>query len=75
MLLASGKLDTLGQTLAKLVYWLPLIQMIFGQYHIPGPALIVPAFASFLLMRILKTAGDRETASDHPSPVVFPASR
>jgi uncharacterized membrane protein len=75
MLLASGKLDTLGQTLAKLVFWLPLIQMILGQYHIPGPALIVPAFAGFLLMRILKPAGDRETASDRPSPVASPASR
>ncbi len=75
MLLASGKLDTLGQTLAKLVYWLPLIQMIFGQYHIPGPALIVPAFAGFLLMRVLKPAGGRETASGRHSPVVFKASR
>ena len=75
MLLASGKLDTLGQTLAKLVYWLPLIQMIFGQYHVPGPALILPAFAGFLLVRILKPAGDRETASGRPSPAGFPASR
>ena len=75
MLLASGKLDTLGQTLAKLVYWLPLIQMIFGQYHIPGPALIVPAFAGFLLMRIFNPAGDHEMASGRPSPVASPASR
>jgi hypothetical protein len=59
MLLASGRLDTTGQTLAKLVYWLPLIQMISGQYHVPGPALILPAFAAFLLMRILKPAADR----------------
>jgi hypothetical protein len=75
MLLASGKLDTLGQTLAKLVYWLPLIQMIFGQYHIPGPALILPAFAGFLLTRILNPAAGRKPASDQPSPVVFKASR
>jgi hypothetical protein len=60
MLLAGGRLDKTGQTLAKLVYWLPLIQMIFGQYHIPGPALILPAFAAFLLMRILKSTADRE---------------
>ena len=60
MLLAGGRLDTTGQTLAKLVYWLPLIQMIFGQYHLPGPALILPAFAAFLLMRVLKPSADRE---------------
>jgi hypothetical protein len=59
MLLARGRLNTTGQTLAKLVYWLPLIQMIFGQYHVPGPALILPAFAAFLLMRVLKPAADR----------------
>ena len=59
MLLARGKLDTTGQTLAKLVYWLPLIQMIFGQYHLPGPAFILPAFAAFLLMRVLKPSADR----------------
>jgi len=69
MLLATGKLDRgrldkTGQTIAKLVYWLPLIQMIFGQYHIPGPALIPPAFAIFLLMRVWQPASEREMIPD-----------
>lgn len=52
MLLASGKLDGRGQTLAKLMYWLPLIQIVVGQFHVPGPALIPPAFAIYALMRL-----------------------
>jgi len=52
MLLASGKLDARGQILAKLIYWLPLIQIAGGQFHIPGPALIPPAFALYVLMRL-----------------------
>jgi hypothetical protein len=59
MLLANGKLDMRGQTLAKLVYWLPLIQIGLGQFHIPGPALIPAAFAAFLVTR-LNPAGDRQ---------------
>jgi Glycosyltransferase family 87 len=57
MLLASGKLDTRGQVLAKLTFWLPLIQIGLGQFHIPGPALIPAAFAIHLG---LATAGDRD---------------
>ena len=48
----SGTLDRRGQVLAKLVYWLPLIQMALGTGHIPGPALIPPAFAPYALMRL-----------------------
>ena len=59
MLLASGKLDAQGRTLAKLVYWLPLIQIAFGTYHVPGAALIPPAFAAYLLLRLIG-AGDRD---------------
>ena len=62
--LDRGRLDKTGQTIAKLVYWLPLIQMIFGQYHIPGPALIPPAFAIFLLMRVWQPASEREMIPD-----------
>ena len=53
MLLASDKLDARGQVLAKLVFWLPLIQIGLGQFHIPGPALIPPAFAVYLFLRVL----------------------
>ena len=51
-LLASGKLDARGQIVAKLLFWLPLIQMALGQFHIPGPALIPSAFALYLFMRL-----------------------
>jgi hypothetical protein len=52
MLLASGALDAQGRTLAKLMYWLPLIQIVLGTWHVPGPALIPPAFAAYLLLRL-----------------------
>jgi general stress protein CsbA len=52
MLLSSGKLDATGETLAKLIYWLPVVQMTLGQLHVPGPALIPFAFALYLLMRL-----------------------
>ncbi len=52
VLIAAGKLDARGEILAKLTYWLPLAQMALGQFHIPGPALIAPAFALYLLQRL-----------------------
>jgi hypothetical protein len=52
LLLAAGKLDEMGRHLAKLVYWLPLIQIGLGMFHVPGPALIAPAFALYLLVRL-----------------------
>ena len=52
MLLASGTLDPIGQTLAKLCYWLPAIQLALGQFHIPGPALIPAGFALYALLRL-----------------------
>jgi Glycosyltransferase family 87 len=60
VLLAAGKLDARGQIMAKLAYWLTLIQIGLGQFHIPGPALIPPAFAIFLLAQ-LKPFGEGET--------------
>jgi hypothetical protein len=62
MLLANGKLAARGQVVAKLVYWLPLIQIGLGQFHIPGPALIPAAFAFVLLMR-LKAVTAQDTQS------------
>jgi hypothetical protein len=55
MLLEREELDAPGRRLAQLVYWLPLIQLGFGHIHVPGPALIAPAFAVYLVRRI-KTA-------------------
>jgi hypothetical protein len=52
MLLDRAKLDAPGRRHAQLVYWLPVIQLGLGAAHIPGPALIAPAFAAYLVMRI-----------------------
>ena len=51
-LLTKGALDTAGQRLAQSAYWLPFIQLGLGQLHIPGAALIAPAFAAYLALRI-----------------------
>ena len=52
LLLGAGSLDGAGRRFVQLVYWLPLIQMVFGNWHIPGPALIAPAFAIYALTRL-----------------------
>jgi hypothetical protein len=51
-LLADGTLDARGRWLARLIYWLPLLQIGLGTLHVPGPALIAPAFALCLFMRL-----------------------
>jgi hypothetical protein len=38
--------------MVQLVYWLPLIQMVLGTWRIPGAALIAPAFAFYVVMRL-----------------------
>ena len=73
MLLGAGTLDGRGQVLAKLVYWLPLIQMALGSGHIPGPALIPPAFALYVLMR-LKADRGMPTDAVHAQPAPAAAS-
>lgn len=62
MLLEAGKLDAVGRRFVQLVFWLPLLQMGFGTWHIPGPALIAPAFAVYLVLRL------RPGASPVPAP-------
>lgn len=57
LLLATKKLDTRSCVLAKLVYWLPLLQMILGTWHIPGPALLPAAFAADMLWRMTHASG------------------
>ncbi len=49
ILLDRDRLDTLGQRLVQLVYWLPFIQITLGFLGLPGAALIAPAFAIYLL--------------------------
>jgi hypothetical protein len=52
LLLGTGTLDANGRRLVQLVYWLPIIQIGLGNWHIPGPALIAPAFALYAFMRL-----------------------
>jgi hypothetical protein len=52
LLLGAGSLDQNGRRFVQLVYWLPIIQIGLGDLHIPGPALIAPAFALYALMRL-----------------------
>jgi hypothetical protein len=70
MLLASGKLDALGQTLCKLAYWLPAIQLAFGQFHIPGPALIPAAFTVCALFRLNNRSAARTATQTVSMPTV-----
>jgi hypothetical protein len=51
-LLAHGALDARGRIIARLVFWLPIIQVGLGTLHIPGPALIPPLFAAYLVLRL-----------------------
>ncbi len=56
LLLAAGSLDNAGRRFVQLVYFLPLLQIGLGNLHIPGPALIAPAFAVYALMRLRASA-------------------
>jgi hypothetical protein len=51
-LLAGGTLDSRGRLLARLVFWLPLLQIGLGTFGVPGPALIAPAFSLYLVLRL-----------------------
>jgi len=51
-LLAGGGCDAPGRRLVQLVYWTAALQLAFGTYHLPGPALIAPAFVAYLLTRL-----------------------
>jgi hypothetical protein len=52
ILLATGKLDPPGRRLMQLLYWLPALQLAFGLFHLPGPALIPPAVALYLVLSL-----------------------
>jgi hypothetical protein len=56
-LLAGGGLDAPGRRLVQLVYWTPALQLALGTYHLPGPALIAPAFVAYVLMRLRVAPG------------------
>lgn len=59
LLAASGQLTSLGNRLAQLVYWMPAIQLVLGELRVPGAALIVPAFALYLVLRLKAGASSR----------------
>ena len=58
LLLGTGTLDARGRRFVQLVYWLPIIQIALGNLHVPGPALIAPAFAIYALMRLRPSRAD-----------------
>jgi hypothetical protein len=51
-LLAEGKLDNRGRRLAQLVFWMPALQLLFGNLQLPGPGFIAPVFAGYLLLKL-----------------------
>lgn len=52
VLLARGQFDETGRRLAQLVFWMPMLQLLFGSVQLPGPGFIAPAFAIYLLSRL-----------------------
>jgi|ERR1700730_11930354 hypothetical protein len=56
-LLAGAGLDVPGRRLVQLVYWTAALQLAFGFFHLPGPALIAPAFVVYLLIRLRVSPG------------------
>jgi hypothetical protein len=62
ILIGSGKLGAAGMRLALLVFWLPALQLAFGSYWIPGPALIAPALALYLVLRLREPAATTRRA-------------
>jgi hypothetical protein len=51
-LLATPHLDSPGRRLVQLTYWTPALQLALGTWHLPGPALVAPVFAAWLLIRL-----------------------
>jgi hypothetical protein len=62
ILLAGDALDNRGRWLARLVYWLPLLQIGLGTLHIPGPAAIAPLFALYILQRLKNAASPPDSS-------------
>jgi hypothetical protein len=63
-LLATGALDDAGRRLAQLVFWLPALQLLFGNVQLPGPGFIAPAFAAYLGWQLMAPA--RQANLDQP---------
>jgi hypothetical protein len=67
-LFASGTLDALGRRLVQAIFWLPFIQLGLGSLHIPGAALIAPAFAAYLALKIADVKFFAKPAAAHQLP-------
>ncbi len=64
VLLGTGRLDGVGRRLAQLVYWLPLLQIALGTWHIPGPSLIAPAFAAWLAVHLYRSRAEAQSGPE-----------
>lgn len=63
-LIAEEKLDARGRRLAQLVFWIPALQLLFGNLQIPGPGFIAPVFAAYLLRKLfLPTASPAKVSA------------
>jgi hypothetical protein len=60
LLLAQGGLDGTGRRLAQLVFWLPALQLVFGSAQLPGPGLIAPALAVYVVVRLRESRSPDE---------------
>jgi hypothetical protein len=67
-LLSNAKLDAAGGRFAQLGYWLPFIQFGLAGLHIPGAALVAPAFAIYLALQIADAKPFAKPAAAHPLP-------
>jgi hypothetical protein len=56
-LLVGAGCDASGRRLVQLAYWTPALQLALGTYHLPGPALIAPAFVVYLVNRLRVSPG------------------
>jgi hypothetical protein len=62
-LIAEEKLDASGRRLAQLVFWIPALQLLFGNLQIPGPGFIAPVFAAYLLRKLFLPTASPAKAS------------
>ena len=46
-----------GRRLAQLIFWVPALQLLFGNLQFPGPAFVAPVFAVYLLQKLFTPAG------------------
>ena len=47
-----------GRRLARLVFWLPALQLVFGGLQLPGPGFVAPALAVYLVIRLRRAKRD-----------------